>query len=210
MDAHVMLTGNVVRLEPLEPAHVGALVAAASEDRATYALTHAPGDTAGMTAYVDKALQERADGASVPFVVRLVDTGRVVGTTRFLNLEYWPLPGGPDPRDVPSTAEIGATWLAASAQRTAVNTEAKALLLTHAFEVWEVCRVSLQTDARNERSRAAIQRIGGQFEGVRRAHKLAADDTIRDSAFYSITADEWPAVKAALGARLGHPTQPRP
>ncbi|MCU1677316.1 MAG: family N-acetyltransferase [Frankiales bacterium] len=202
MDSHIVLAGNVVRLEPLEAAQVGALVDAASEDRATYALTHAPGDAAGMTSYVDNALRERADGVSVPFVVRLVDTGRVVGTTRFLNLEYWPLPGGPDPRDMPSTAEIGATWLAASAQRTAVNTEAKFLLLTHAFEVWEVCRVSLQTDARNERSCAAIQRIGGQFEGVRRRHKLASDNTIRDSAFYSITDDEWPAVKVALTSRL--------
>jgi RimJ/RimL family protein N-acetyltransferase len=98
--------------------------------------------------------------------------------------------------------EIGGTWLAPSAQRTAINTEAKLLMLTHAFETWRVHRVSLKTDARNARSRAAILRLGARFDGVVRATRVAADHAIRDDAMYSILDAEWPAVKAALAARL--------
>jgi RimJ/RimL family protein N-acetyltransferase len=115
----------------------------------------------------------------------------------------WP-PGNPHQRgaDVPDVVEIGATWLAPAAQRTAINTEAKLLMLTHAFEAWRVHRVSLLTDARNERSRAAIARIGARLDGVVRAARVAADGGIRDTAVYSIVEPEWPAVRDALRARL--------
>jgi RimJ/RimL family protein N-acetyltransferase len=102
-------------------------------------------------------------------------------------------------------AEIGSTWYAPWAQRTHANTACKLLLLRHAFEQWQAIRVTLKTDARNARSRAAIERIGGQFEGVRRAHVPATDETVRDSAYYSIIAAEWPEVRGRLEARLSLP-----
>ena len=128
---------------------------------------------------------------------------RVVGATRFLDLAYWPndprtAPAPPDGRPAPSAGEVGGTWLARSAQRTAINTEAKLLLLRHAFETWAVHRVTFKTDARNTQSRHAIQRIGATFEGIRRAHLPAVDGTIRDTAYYSILASEW----AQIGQRL--------
>jgi len=101
-------------------------------------------------------------------------------------------------RTVPDTCEIGYTWLTRSAIRTAANTEAKLLMLTHAFETWQVLRVCLHTDVRNQRSRAAIERIGGKFEGILRAHRMAADYIARDSARFSIVAAEWPEVKQRL------------
>ncbi|MCU1375283.1 MAG: putative acetyltransferase, partial [Actinomycetia bacterium] len=191
----VVLEGAIVRLEPLTLAHVDGLAAAASEDRSTYALTAVPDGPAATAAYVAQALAEQAADAVLPFATCSAATGAVVGSTRFLDLAWW---DGPHP----SVAEIGSTWLAASVQRTAVNTESKLLLLAHAFETWGSLRVSLKTDARNARSRAAIERIGGRFEGVRRVHMPAADGGIRDSAYYSITAAEWPDVKAALQQRL--------
>jgi RimJ/RimL family protein N-acetyltransferase len=103
---------------------------------------------------------------------------------------------------VPDVVDIGYTWLAGPAQRTHVNTEAKLLMMTHAFEIWEVHRVALQTDVRNTRSRAAIERIGGQLDGIMRADRPGSDDTVRTSARFSIVAAEWPAVKARLTARL--------
>ncbi|HXB38378.1 MAG TPA: GNAT family protein, partial [Acidimicrobiales bacterium] len=103
---------------------------------------------------------------------------------------------------VPDVVDIGFTFLAASAQRTPVNTEAKLLMMTHAFEVWEVHRVALQTDVRNKRSWAAIKRIGGQLDGIMRADRPGADDTVRTSARFSIVVEEWPAVKTRLEARL--------
>jgi RimJ/RimL family protein N-acetyltransferase len=128
----------------------------------------------------------------------LRSTGRPVGSTSYYDLESWPALTG----DRPAVVEIGHTWYAASAQRTAVNTESKLLLLTHAFETWGCLRVALRTDARNERSRAAIERIGARYEGIRRAHMVATDGTVRDSAYFSIVRDEWPAVRAGLEARL--------
>jgi N-acetyltransferase len=145
-------------------------------------------------------------------VVRHLETDRIVGTSRFLDLEVfsWPPPwppgvaSGSSPSDMtlPTVAEIGSTWYAPSVQRTGVNTECKLLMLTHAFEVWHTLRVTLKTDARNQRSRSAIQRLGAVFEGVRRAHVPASDGGIRDTAYYSILAEEWPAVRENLLARL--------
>jgi RimJ/RimL family protein N-acetyltransferase len=149
-------------------------------------------------------LAARAAGDQLPFAtVRRVD-GRVVGTTRFSDMLPWSWPtGSPFQRqDRPDVAEIGHTWLAASAQRTGINTEAKFLMLRHAFEVWEVHVVRLRSDQRNARSRSAIERLGARFEGVRRADRPGADGTVRDSAFYSISVAEWPAVRDHLGALL--------
>ena len=184
------------------------LAAAAAEDRSTYAYTLVPDGIEGTERYVRAALAEQADGRSVAFAVRLLDGDRVVGSTRFLDLAVfsWPPPWPPGPElgsapsddTLPTVAEIGSTWYAASSQRTGVNTECKLLMLGHAFDAWGVVRVTLKTDARNERSRRAIERLGAGFEGVRRAHMPTIDGTIRDTAYYSIVQDEWPAVRARL------------
>jgi len=200
----VVLDGQYVRLEPLAAEHVPALVTAAAESRATYGFSWVPDGEGPMVAYVEEALAARAAGDELPFAtVRRAD-GRVVGTTRFSDTAPWSWPAGsPFQRhDRPDVAEIGHTWLAASAQRTGVNTEAKALMLRHAFEVWEVHVVRLRSDCRNARSRAAIERLGARFEGVRRADRPGADGTVRDSAFYSISRAEWPAVRERLDALL--------
>ena len=206
MPERVVLTGNVVTLRPMTVDDVDALVAAATEDRASYAFTPVPEDRAAMHAYVDAALDDERAGWALPFVTTLTDGARVVGSTRFLDLDDWNgrRVGGPPAgaTGLPKTAEIGATWLAASVQRTAVNTEAKLLMLRHSFEAWEVERITFKTDARNARSRAAIERIGAHFEGIRRAHVPASDGGIRDSAYYSIIRREWPDVRAGLEARL--------
>src|SRR5262249_58634517 len=120
-------------------AHVDDLLAAASEDRATYAFTLVPHDATSTREYVDVALADEAAGTALPFVIRLCADGRIVGTSRFLDLDFWPGDGNPD---TPSTAEIGSTWLAASVQATHVNPEAKLLMLTHAFDVWRVHRIT--------------------------------------------------------------------
>jgi len=194
------LTGRYTRLEPLSPAHTAGLIAAASESRDAYRFNVVPDGEAEAHAYVAEALSARAEGRQLPFAtVRLAD-GRVVGTTRFDDLAPWVWPPGhPMQRhDRPDVTEIGHTWLAASAQRTGINTEAKSLMLHHAFDVWDVHVVRLRTDRRNARSRAAIERIGARFEGVRRADRPAIDGSVRDSAFYSISRAEWPDVRQRL------------
>lgn len=209
MPEPVILEGKHVRLEPLSAAHTDGLLRATTEARDTYTYTKVPDDREAMAGYIEEALRDQATGAALPFAVRDVRRDALIGSTRFLDLDYWTAgPAWPAGRSmprrgaVPTVAEIGSTWLAASAQRTPCNTEAKLLLLTHAFDVWGVFRVTLKTDARNARSRAAIERIGGRFEGVRRAHTRAVDGTVRDSAYYSVLAEEWPGVHAALEARL--------
>ena len=199
-----VLSGRHVRLEPLSRAHVPGLVAAAGEDAALYRWTPLPLDAAGMTRYVDTAVRWREEGTALPFAtVRLAD-GRVIGSTRFFAIERWDWPAGhPEAnRAGPDGCEIGYTWLAASAIRTAVNTEAKLLMLEHAFERWHVHRVSFHTDMRNERSRNALAHLGAVFEGTLRAHRLASDLIPRDSARFSITAAEWPGVRQRLTQRL--------
>ncbi len=201
----VVLEGRWVRLEPLTLEHAPALLEAASGPRDTYGLTLVPGNAAETEGYIQTALGEQAAGRSLPFATVDRPTGRLVGTTRFLNIEYWTWPEGNAHQrgtDRPDAVEIGATWLAADAQRTAINTEAKLLMLTHAFETWRVHRVSLMTDARNRRSRAAILRLGARFDGVLRAARPASDGAIRDTAAFSILEAEWPAVRARLETRL--------
>jgi RimJ/RimL family protein N-acetyltransferase len=201
----VVLEGRHVRLEPLTLSHVGDLWAAARGPRDTYVFTTVPGDEAATVRYIETALREQEAGRSLPFATIARPSGRVVGSTRFLNIEFWTWPPGnalQRGEDVPDVVEIGATWLAADAQRTAINTEAKLLMLSHAFETWRVHRVSLMTDARNQRSRNAILRVGAQFDGVIRAQRVAVDGMIRDTAAFSILESEWPTVKDKLRARL--------
>ena len=189
------LTGDHVRLEPLGVRHVPGLLKAAAQDPSLYQWVLVPQDEPAMRRHVEDALAARAKGIAVPFaVVRLADE-TVIGSTRFHQLDYWARPGG---ADIPDTCEIGYTWLAREALRTGANTEMKRLMLTHAFEVWQVRSVCLHTDVRNQRSQNAIRRIGGTFEGVLRSHRMAVDQSPRDSARFSITAAEWPAVRQHL------------
>jgi RimJ/RimL family protein N-acetyltransferase len=203
--APTILAGTHVRLEPLSRSHVPALLAAAREDPALYAWSEVPQGVTEMAQYVDLAIAAREAGTAMPFAtVRLADES-VVGSTRFFDIEHWSWPAGrPSERRAGADGcEIGYTWLAASAVRTAANTEAKLLMLGHAFESWGVHRVCFHTDVRNARSRAALERIGAKFEGVLRAHRLAVDLVPRDSARYSMVAAEWPQAKRRLQERLG-------
>ena len=195
-----VLQGRHIRLEPLEHRHVDGLVAASGDDASLYQWSPVPRGNVEATSYVDTALAWRDAGSAVPFAIVRAEDGLVLGSTRFWNLERWSWPPGHPSygRGVPDACEIGYTWLARSAIRTAANTEAKLLMLQHAFEGWQVLRVCFHTDARNQRSRAALERIGGQFEGILRAHHMAADYIPRDSVRYSIVAAEWPAVKQRL------------
>ena len=195
-----VLQGRHVLLEPLEHRHIDGLVAATAADPSLYQWSPVPQGKLEATSYVDTALARRDDGTAVPFATVRVDDGVVIGSTRFWNLERWSWPPGHPRhgRGIPDGCEIGYTWLTSSAIRTASNTEAKLLMLAHAFEVWQVLRVCFHTDVRNQRSRAALERIGGQFEGILRAHRMAADYTPRDSVRYSIVTAEWPTVKQRL------------
>jgi RimJ/RimL family protein N-acetyltransferase len=196
----LVLVGTHVRLEPLERRHAGGLAAAAASDPTLYQWSPVPKDQSEAASYIETALSWKQADTAVPFAIVRVNDGVVLGSTRFFNLERWSWPQGhrSHGRGTPDACEIGYTWLARPAIRTTANTEAKMLMLTHAFEVWQVLRVCLHTDIRNERSRAAIERIGGRFEGILRAHRMAADFIPRDSARYSILASEWPAVKLRL------------
>lgn len=196
----LILSGAHVRLEPLHHVHVDGLVAAAAADPSLYRWSPVPQGRAEATRYVDTALAWRDAGSAVPFAILRADDGSVIGSTRFWNLERWSWPRHHSRYGLPGfdACEIGYTWLTAAALRTAANTESKVLMLAHAFETWDVLHVCLHTDVRNQRSRAAIERIGGKFEGILRAHRMAADHTARDSARFSIVAAEWPGVKEQL------------
>jgi RimJ/RimL family protein N-acetyltransferase len=197
--------GRLVQLEPLAFGHVPGLLEVARRGRETFALTYVPADEISMRRYVEDAISDGLKGTAVPFATIDRGSGRVVGSTRFGNIEHWSWPNDHPLRRAagrPDVVEIGWTWLDPAAQRTGINVEAKLLMLTHAFEIWEVHRVSLMTDARNARCREAILRLGATLDGVLRAARPAADGAIRDTAAYSITSGEWPACKQALMQRL--------
>ncbi|MFH9728096.1 GNAT family N-acetyltransferase [Streptomyces sp. NPDC017254] len=189
-----VLEGALVRLEPLGQHHAAGLAEAAEENRDSYRFTVVPGREE-VGAYIEARLA----GVLAAYAQVSVATGRVVGHTSFLDPRPWPSGEGL------CAVEIGYTWLAASAQGTGVNTEAKYLLFRHAFEEWGAARVDLKTDARNARSRAAIASVGATFEGVLRNWSRSwapGDDGLRDSAMFSIISSEWPERRAALEERL--------
>lgn len=187
----VHLQGRHVRLEPLAREHVEALGAAAA-DGELWTLWYTSVPTPATTLdYVETALSQQAEGSALPFVVRVVETGEIVGTTRLCN---------PDP--INRRLEIGYTWYAARVQRSAVNSECKRLLLGHAFETLGCIAVELRTHWHNQRSRAAIARLGAKQDGVLRNHQRLADGSFRDTVVFSIIQSEWPAVKRHLDFRL--------
>jgi RimJ/RimL family protein N-acetyltransferase len=212
----VTLEGQHVRLEPLSVAHEEALIAAAGNGELWNSTVTIVPTRATMAAYIEAALEGQAKGTELPFVIirkmsgeaaesgalarasaRAPDTrdpfdkGEVVGTTRFYEIV-------PADRRV----AIGYTWLSKSAQRSAVNTESKLLLLTHAFEHWRCVRVELITDLLNQQSRAAILRLGAKEEGTLRSHMIMPNGRIRDSVVFSIIREEWPEVKARLANKV--------
>lgn len=192
----VTLEGRHVRLEPLRLAHIPALNQAANDPRIwefTSAVARTPLE---MQAYVDTALDWQQAGTAVPFVTVVRATGAVVGSTRFANIDV-----------ANRRAEIGWTWLNPRWWRTAVNTEAKYLMLRHAFERWHCVRVELKTGTKNQRSRDAIRRLGATEEGILRRHVLQPDGSWRDTVYFSILDDEWPAVKRELERRLSSTPQ---
>jgi RimJ/RimL family protein N-acetyltransferase len=195
------LTGTHVQLEQLRLEFADELTAAGNHDRTTYGWTVVPPTSDGMQRYITALLADQQTGSVVPFAQRRLSDGALVGCTRYLRLEWW---GG---RQLPDEVEIGGTWLAASAQRTPLNTEAKYLLLCNAFDDWNAHRVAICTDARNAQSRTAIVRIGATFEGILRNHRGSyapgEENTVaRDSAMYSVTRNDWPSVKQGLEERL--------
>ncbi|MGD9794200.1 MAG: GNAT family N-acetyltransferase [Acidimicrobiia bacterium] len=194
------LVGRFVALEPLGSQHAAGLVTAAAEGRDTFAHTWVPDGIDDAERYIATALAQQATGKVVPFVQRRLADGVICGSTRFMNIETWSWDEGDG---MPDAAEIGSTWLSASAQRTTINTEAKLLLLRHVFEVWHVQRLWIKTDALNTRSRTAIERLGARFEGILRNHLPAVGRPgPRDTASYSIIPPEWPEVRAGLERRL--------
>ena len=187
----VTLAGRHVRLEPLSLAFLDGLCEVGLDPDLWQLIPNRVQDREGMRRYVETALDEQRRGVSLPFVTRLQADGRVVGSTRYGNVSL-------ENRRV----EIGWTWIGRPWQRSAVNTEAKYLMFRHAFEVLGCARVELKTDARNQRSRNAILRIGAREEGTLRRHTVMDTGYIRDTVYFSVLDHEWPAVKTRLEARM--------
>lgn len=188
----VVLYGDAAKLEPLDPSHAEDLLAAGADPEIwRYMPIPQPGSVTEVRQWIDEAWKLAATGEQLPFAIIDPETGRAVGSTRYLEIHrHW------------RTLEIGWTWLAASVQRTAVNTETKLMLLKHAFEDQGALRVQFKTDGRNLRSQEALERLGAVKEGVLRKQRVNHDGYVRDAVYYSILDDEWPAVKQRLTARL--------
>jgi N-acetyltransferase len=188
----IVLDGNFVRLEPLSGNHLEALCRVGLDEEIW---RWSPTDVKtreDMSRYIETALDEQAAGVSLPFATIEKQSKKVVGSTRFGNI---------DPKN--RRAEIGWTWIGRKWQRTFVNTEAKFLMLRYAFEVWKCVRVELKTDVLNEKSRKAVERLGAKQEGVLRKHIITDSGRFRDTVYYSILDDEWRAVKTNLEVKLG-------
>jgi RimJ/RimL family protein N-acetyltransferase len=193
----VTLEGRHVRLEPLDDTHFKGLCAIAF-DEALWQLQVTPmRDREDLRQYVAIARADQLRGSALPFATIDRSSGQVIGSTRFANIER-----------THRRVEIGWTWIARPWQRTAANTEAKLLMLTHAFERWGCIRVELKTDVLNEQSRRAIRRIGAKEEGILRSHMQAWNGRRRDSVYFSILDHEWPEVRAGLTAKLAPPGRP--
>ena len=194
----VTLQGEYVRLEPLSEAHHEALTQAGLDPDLWQWIPFRVTTREEMLHYIRKTLDAQTRGMEIPFATVEPASGRVVGSTRYMNI------------DAPNRhVEIGSTWIAQPWQRTAVNTEAKYLMLRHAFETMDCIRVELKTDSMNQRSRNAIARIGAKEEGVFRNHMLTWSGRIRHSVYFSIIDSEWPQVKADLEAKLKKAPQNR-
>lgn len=187
----VVLEGTTVRLEPLSCAHEPALLAVAQDERIWRFTIHDPRTPESMHAYVVSALADQARGEALPFAVHHHEAGRVIGATRFHSISA-----------ANRGIEIGFTWYAPEFWRTRVNTECKYLMLSYAFEVLQCIRVELKTDGRNDRSRAAILRLGAREEGTLRSKVIMRDGHRRDAVYFSILDHEWPAVKDRLERML--------
>jgi N-acetyltransferase len=195
-----VLSGTLVRLEPLSVDHVPDLAQAAEEDRSTYGFTLVP-RAAEVGDYVAAQLERASSGRMIPFARIRIGDNKAVGCTTYWDPRYL------DGQTVPFAVEIGWTWLGHSAQRSGINLEAKLLLFRHAFETWGVQRVDLKADVCNDRSRRAIDGLEARFEWVLRSRSLSRDSgedgLLRDSAMFSVIAPEWPGVEAGLLQRLG-------
>jgi N-acetyltransferase len=194
-----ILEGGLVRLESLEHRHAPDLAVAVEEDRTSYEFTWVPRG-AEVEQYIETQLARAATGRMAPYAQVAKATGRAVGATAYWDPRLWP------GRDQLCAIEVGFSWLAGSAQGTGINLESKLLLFRNAFENWGVARIDLKTDARNSRSRAAIQGVGARFEGVLRNWSQSwapgEEGRLRDSAMYSIIASEWPKCRQRLEERL--------
>ena len=188
---NVTLTGKHATLEPLALSHLEDIRSAVSDGelwKLWFTMVPKPAEVQG---YIERLLAQRERGEALPFVVRNAETGRIVGSTRYLNIDA-----------ANRRLEIGGTWYAQSVQRTGINTECKLLLLTHAFETLGCIAVEFRTDWFNKRSQAAIERLGAKREGVLRNHMIMPDGRIRDTVVYSIIQNEWPGVRANLHYKL--------
>lgn len=185
------LNGNLVLLEPLTLAHFDSLCAVGFDESIWHWTTTQVKTPEEMQKYIETALEEQRRGVSIPFVTVEKSSGTIVGSTRFGNIDRHN-----------RRVEIGWTWINPRWQRTAINTEAKFLMLRHAFERWRCVRVELKTDVLNERSRAAILRLGAQQEGVLRRHQITDAGRFRDTVYFSIIDTEWEVVKKDLQAKL--------
>jgi N-acetyltransferase len=187
----ITLTGKHIRLEPMRPGHASALLEAGRAAEIWEWMPSRPPDPAGMDVWLKKAVQAESTGREYPFVVILAATGRLIGSTRYLDVQE-------DDRNV----EIGWTWYAPDTWGGVVNPEAKYLLMRHAFDDWGAIRVALKTDIRNVHSQAAIKKLGAKYEGMLRNQRIRPDGSYRDTVIFSVIESEWPAVKARLEARL--------
>jgi N-acetyltransferase len=186
------LEGKFIRLEPLSLEHHAGLCEVGLDEELWRWTTQPVRTPEEMRAYVQTALDEQARGAALPFATIEKASGRVIGSTRYGNIDR-----------ANRRVEIGWTWLGLKWQRTAANTEAKYLMFRHAFETWECIRVEFKTDSLNEKSRAALLRIGAKEEGIFRNHMITSTGRFRHSVYFSIINSEWPAVKARLEEKLG-------
>ena len=187
----IILEGSIVRLEPMVEEHIDALWEAGSDESLWQLIPTNVASLEDMRRYVEIAVADRDRGVALPFVTVDRSSDKVIGSTRFGNIDT-----------ANRRAEIGWTWIDPNWQRTSVNSEAKLLMLTHAFEVWKCIRVELKTDALNDRSRKAILRIGASQEGIFRNHMITESGRFRDSVYFSIIDTEWAAVKRNLIKKL--------
>ncbi|HET7213256.1 MAG TPA: GNAT family protein [Terriglobia bacterium] len=197
MEIHpVTLEGRAVRLEPLSLEHHAQMCEAGLDFELWHWTTQNIRTPKDMLAYIEHALEDQERGTALPFATIDKASGKVIGSTRYLNIDVSNL-----------RVEIGATWLAKIWQRTGANTEAKYLMLLHAFEKFGCIRVELKTDSQNQRSRDAILRLGAQEEGILRNHMLTWTGRIRHTVYYSIIDSEWPEVKARLEGMMARKTR---